>query len=66
MKFEVEIEETISQCFKIEANSLEDALEKARELYQKDKLILDNCNLINTQLQARSRDGSQTNWRALK
>lgn len=66
MKYEVEIEETISQCFKIEANSLDDALEKARDLYQKEKLILDNCNLVSAQFQARSKDGTQTSWRTLK
>lgn len=41
-KFVVSIEEIIAQTFELEAGSLEEAMEKAQELYKEGVLVLDN------------------------
>lgn len=61
--FKITIEEDISQTFEIEAESMEAAEEKARNLYKAGKLVLDNPNLICTQMMAETMNGSfSTSW----
>lgn len=61
--FKITIEEDISQTFEIEAESMEEAEEKARNLYKAGKLVLDNPNLICTQMMAETMNGSfSTSW----
>lgn len=61
--FRITIEEDISQAFEIEAESMEAAEEKARNMYKAGKLVLDNANLICTQMMAETMDGSfSTSW----
>lgn len=61
--FKITIEEDISQTFEIEAESMEEAEEKAMNMYKAGKLVLDNPNLICTQMMAETMDGSWcTSW----
>ncbi|MBQ4142820.1 MAG: hypothetical protein IJD43_05020 [Thermoguttaceae bacterium] len=62
MKLEIEIEETISQVFKIEAKTLEDGLQKAEQMYRDAKLVLDNCQLLATRIRVSAKDGTKTTW----
>jgi hypothetical protein len=61
--FKITIEESISQTFEIEAESMEAAEEKAREKYKAGKLVLEDANLVCTQMMAETMDGSfSTSW----
>lgn len=61
--YKITIEEDISQTFEIEAESIESAEEKARNLYKAGKLVLENPNLICTQIMVETYDGSFcTSW----
>lgn len=52
MKILVNIEEVISETFEIEANSVEEALEIAREKYDNGEIVLEPGELISTSASA--------------
>ena len=61
--FKITIEEDISQTFKIKAESMESAEEKARNMYKEGKLILDDASLVSAQMMTETIDGSvSTSW----
>lgn len=63
MIYFVTIEELISQEFKINANSLEEAMYIAEEKYTKGELVLAPGMLVNKQMQAKNADGTEeTEW----
>lgn len=41
MKFDIVIEEKLKRIISIDANSLNEAIEKVEELYKKEEIILD-------------------------
>lgn len=49
--FEIEIKETLSKIIKIEANSIEDAIEKATSLYNNEELILSSEDYCDTEIE---------------
>lgn len=61
MKFEIIIEETISQKFVINASNAEEAMEQAKDLYHKGHIVLDQANLIHKQM-ACVTAGETTEW----
>ena len=63
MIFSVTIEELISQEFKINTNSLEEAIHIAKEKYNKGEFILAPGTLISKQVQAENEDSAEiTEW----
>ena len=52
MKFLVNIEEVVCETFEIEAESLEEALEVAREKYDSGEIVLEPGELISTRASA--------------
>lgn len=52
MKFLVNIEEVVTETFEIEANSVEEALEIAREKYDNGEMVLEPGELIETRASA--------------
>lgn len=50
MKYKITIEETISQEFEIEANSIEEAKEKAIKDYESGKLVLEFGTVLEKQI----------------
>lgn len=46
MIYEVTVEEFLSEIFKIEADSPEEALEKAEMMYYNDEIVLEPGNLL--------------------
>ena len=52
MKFLVNIEEVVCETFEIEAESLEEALEVAREKYDSGEFVLEPGELISTRASA--------------
>ena len=48
--FEIEIKETLSKVIEVKSNSLEEALVKAKESYDSEKIILDYSDHINTEI----------------
>lgn len=48
MRYNITIEETVADTFEIEANSKEEALEKARELYNNVEIVLEPGTLLET------------------
>ena len=64
--FVVTIEETISQDFNVEANSLEEALEIARKKYRSCEFIVESESCTFAQAKARTEDASEmTEWREI-
>lgn len=63
-KYVVTIEETISQDFDVEANSLEEALEIARKKYYDGEFIVESESCTFVQAKAMTEDASDmTEWR---
>ena len=63
MIFYVTIEELISQDFKINANSIEEAISIAKEKYNGGKFVLTPGTLIAKQMQAKNEDSTEiTEW----
>ncbi len=46
MKYKINIQETVSEEFEIEANSEEEALRKAQELYKRGEIVLEPGNIL--------------------
>ncbi len=63
MKYRVTIEETVSEAFEIDAESMEAALRIAEEKYRNAELILSPGNIISALFQADNVDSSEfTPW----
>ncbi len=45
-KFKVEIEEYLSKIIEVEAKTQEEALKMVKEMYDKEKVILDNRDFV--------------------
>ena len=64
--FAVTIEETISQDFNVEANSLEEALEIARKKYRDGEFVVESESCTFVQAKAITEDASEmTEWREI-
>lgn len=63
MKYYVTIEEMVSQRFKIDANSMEEAIKVAEEKYNKGELVLTPGVLVAKQMYAENESGTEaTEW----
>jgi hypothetical protein len=60
MIFSVTIEELISQDFKINANSIEEAVSIAKEKYDEGEFVLAPGTLIAKQIQVENEDSTET------
>ena len=49
MKYKVEITETLQKTIEIEASDESEALIKVKELYRKEKVILDDTSYMDTE-----------------
>jgi len=47
--FKIEVKETLSRIFEIEANSNEEALLKIEDLYKKQEIVLDADDFVETE-----------------
>ncbi|GMU87418.1 MAG: hypothetical protein AMXMBFR48_26590 [Ignavibacteriales bacterium] len=47
--YTIEITETLTRLAEIEAPSLEQALEKARDMYYDGEIVLNECDLVDTE-----------------
>lgn len=65
-KYLVHIKETLARTVKIEAESIEDAIEKAAEKWRDCEIILTADDFSEAEIQAESKDGNETTgWRFL-
>lgn len=63
MLWNVTIEESISQTFKIETKEDEDAVEIAIQKYKAGELVVENGQLVTAQVMAETEDGEiSTSW----
>lgn len=60
-KYTITIEETVSETFYLEANSLEEAKEKAIANYNNSVFVLEPGNLIETNILVEN-DNESSNW----
>ena len=61
--FEVTIEETLTQTFKVKANSLTEACEIASEKYNNGEFVLEPGELESKEMMARDAETEEeTNW----
>lgn len=60
MKYDVTFEETVVQTFEIEADSLEEAAEVAREKYKNGELVVENGEIHSTLVCATSKNYEET------
>ena len=49
-KFGFEIKELLSRKIEIKANSIDEAYEKVKEMYEKEEIVLDDSDYINTRI----------------
>lgn len=47
-KYQVEINETLSRIIEVEAENENDAVSKIKDLYRKEKIVLDSSDYIGT------------------
>lgn len=63
MKYTITIEETVSDTFEVEANSLKEATEKAIQNYNEAIFVLEPGNVTATHMQAVSKDEKEdSDW----
>jgi hypothetical protein len=48
--FEFEIKEFLSRIIEVKANTEDEALEKVKEMYQKEEIILDSSDYVDTEI----------------
>ena len=60
--FKITIEETISQAFDIDANTIEEAMAFARKDYLDGFLVVENPTLIDVQMMAEDEETNTTKW----
>jgi len=48
--FKIEIQEFLSRIIEIQAENIDDAIIKAKELYQKEEIILDSDDYVTTEI----------------
>lgn len=61
-KYRVVIEETVSEEFKIEATSEDDAVSKAIQEYKAGNLVVGSDNVECRQISVVGKDGELTDW----
>lgn len=65
-KYKVHIKETLARTVEIEAESVEDALDKASDKWRDCKIILTADDFSEAEIQAEREDGNEsTGWRIL-
>lgn len=47
--FRIEVKETLSRTIEIEANSMDEAYSKVREMYRDEEIVLDSEDYIETE-----------------
>ncbi|MBC7411343.1 MAG: DpnD/PcfM family protein [Bacteroidia bacterium] len=47
--FKIEVKETLSRTIEIEANSMDEAYSKIREMYRDEEIVLDSEDYIETE-----------------
>lgn len=50
-KYQVEINETLSRIIEVEAENENDAVSKIKDLYRKEKIILDSNDYLDTKIE---------------
>ncbi|HED06245.1 MAG TPA: protein dpnD [Ignavibacteria bacterium] len=48
--FEIEIQEILSRIVEIDARSEDEALQKVKEMYQKEEIVLDSSDYLDTEI----------------
>jgi len=46
--FKIEVKETLSRIIEIEANSMDEAYSKVREMYRNEEIVLDENDYVDT------------------
>ncbi len=49
-KFKIEITETLSKIIEVEADDIEEALERVETMYKEEKIILDSSDFIDKEI----------------
>jgi hypothetical protein len=63
MKFFITIEETISETFEVEENSVDEAVEIAKRKYNSGEFIVESGNVINRMIHCREENSEEgTEW----
>ncbi|MDO5568960.1 MAG: DpnD/PcfM family protein [bacterium] len=63
MKYKIIIEETISQEFEVEANSLEEAQSKAIDEYNNGNIVLEPGELQSKQIKVIDENNKELEWK---
>ena len=50
-KYQVEINETLSRIIEVEAENENDAVSKIKDLYRKEKIVLDSNDYLDTKIE---------------
>ena len=51
MRYKIEIQELLSRVVEIEASSAEEAIDKAREMYRAEEIVLDGDDWVETEIE---------------
>ena len=48
--FKIEIQELLSKTIEIQAENIEEAIEKVNQMYRKEEIVLDYSNFVNKKI----------------
>lgn len=49
--FKIEIQEFLSRIIEVEAENIDEAVSKAKEMYQNEEIVLDNEDYVTTEIE---------------
>ena len=49
--FAIEVKETLSRIIEVDAESVNDAISEVKDLYKKEKIILDSNDYVDTEIE---------------
>lgn len=49
--YKIEIQETLSRVIEIEADSVEDAIDRVRVMYRAEEIVLDSDDYVSTEIE---------------
>lgn len=49
--FKIEIQEFLSRIIEVEAESIDEAISKVREMYRNEEIVLDSSDYVSTEIQ---------------
>lgn len=61
-EYHVEVTETLSRVVKIEASSAQEAMQRVREMYRREEIVLGDADFVGTEFKDADFVGTESNY----